>query len=435
MIFGEELRRLRIDAGMSLAELAAVVHYSKGHLSKIETGSKTATPDLARRCDTVLGAKGALAALAVGRSSSEARNEEQFEHEGEVWSMVLLPDGTSSFQPMARRDVMIGGAASLMGLGIRPRSASAAARLESTLPAYRALFDQTRRMGQSLSPSMVLPTVVTQTHSLYGLARQASEPVRGEVLKLTARYAEYAGWMAQESGNDKAALWWTGKAVEFAAAGGDRHLSAYALVRQALVALYREDAAQTIDLARQAQASSLTPPRIRGLAAQREAQGHALAGDYDSCRRALDRAAALLADPDSAPAPVSASGTDKEPVLGTATVSDPVAVVTGWCLHELGSADEAIEILDREVARIPADAVRSRTRFGTRRALAYAAAGHVDEACRLTGQLLDDADAIDSATVATDLRRIARTLSRWRNDPQVQRLYPKLTASLQTPAL
>ncbi len=31
---------------------------------------------------------------------------------------------------------------------------------------------------------------------------------------LRARYAEYAGWMWQESGNDGAALWWTDKAVE-----------------------------------------------------------------------------------------------------------------------------------------------------------------------------------------------------------------------------
>lgn len=98
----------------------------------------------------------------------------------------------------------------------------------------------------------------------------------------------------QESGNERAALWWTQRAVDLASAGGDRHLAGYALVRRALVTLYHDDAKETIALARQAQDNSL-PPRIRGLAAQREAQGHAIAGDRDACLRTLDRARDLLA--------------------------------------------------------------------------------------------------------------------------------------------
>ncbi|MFC9911231.1 multiprotein-bridging factor 1 family protein [Streptomyces sp. NPDC059862] len=420
-MFGEELRRRRIAANMSLADLARTVHYSKGYLSKIETCAKIPAPGLARRCDAVLDAGGALAALVPDRARPEAPAEESFDAEGEVWSMVLLPDGTSSFQPMARREAVMAGAASLLGLGVRPRSAAAAARLESTLPHYRQLFDHTRRMGQLLSPGLLLPTVITQAHSLAGLAQHSRGRLRDDTLKLSSRYAEYAGWMAQESGNDRAALWWTGRAAEFAAKGGDPHLRAYALVRRALITLYRDDAVQTVELARRAQSDPAIPARIRGLAAQREAQGHALAGDYDNCRRALDRAAELLAAP-----------SDGGPVIGTGTVSDPAAMVTGWCLHELGHFDEAILILDREIAMIPRDAVRSRTRYGARLALAYAEAGHLDKACALTESLLADADAVESATIASDLRRISRTLARRRQDPRVRQLIPKLTSSLQT---
>ncbi|NBH03695.1 helix-turn-helix transcriptional regulator, partial [Amycolatopsis sp. SID8362] len=39
--FGAELRRLRHAAGLSLTELADRVHYSKGYLSKVETGLTT----------------------------------------------------------------------------------------------------------------------------------------------------------------------------------------------------------------------------------------------------------------------------------------------------------------------------------------------------------------------------------------------------------
>ncbi|MFD7258335.1 helix-turn-helix domain-containing protein [Streptomyces sp. NPDC059874] len=58
--FPARLRRLRVQRGLSLADLARQTHYSKGYLSKIETGSKPATPDVARLCDEVLGAGGEL---------------------------------------------------------------------------------------------------------------------------------------------------------------------------------------------------------------------------------------------------------------------------------------------------------------------------------------------------------------------------------------
>ncbi|WP_208865686.1 helix-turn-helix domain-containing protein [Streptomyces viridochromogenes] len=62
--FGERLRRLRAERGLSLAELSPLVHYSRGHLSKVENGQKPASADLAQGCDEALGAQGALIALA-----------------------------------------------------------------------------------------------------------------------------------------------------------------------------------------------------------------------------------------------------------------------------------------------------------------------------------------------------------------------------------
>ncbi|MEW2511304.1 helix-turn-helix domain-containing protein [Streptomyces sp. NPDC046870] len=61
--FPAQLRRLRQQRGLSLADLARQTHYSKGYLSKIETGAKRATVDVARRCDQILGADGALLRL------------------------------------------------------------------------------------------------------------------------------------------------------------------------------------------------------------------------------------------------------------------------------------------------------------------------------------------------------------------------------------
>ncbi|MDG5802324.1 helix-turn-helix domain-containing protein [Streptomyces ossamyceticus] len=61
--FPAQLRRLRQERGLSLTDLARRTHYSKGYLSKIETGTKRATVDVARLCDQVLGAEGQLLRL------------------------------------------------------------------------------------------------------------------------------------------------------------------------------------------------------------------------------------------------------------------------------------------------------------------------------------------------------------------------------------
>ena len=60
--FGQRVRALRTERGWSLAELAAAVPCDKGHLSRIETGGRRATAELARRLDDVLGARGDIVA-------------------------------------------------------------------------------------------------------------------------------------------------------------------------------------------------------------------------------------------------------------------------------------------------------------------------------------------------------------------------------------
>ncbi|MFD9963673.1 multiprotein-bridging factor 1 family protein [Amycolatopsis sp. NPDC058986] len=421
---GTELRRLRMAAGLSLAELARRVHYNKGYLGRIETGEKPAGMEVARRCDAALDANGKLAALVARARPPEPAVVPEAGPDGGVWVMSMGPDGSSNLVPMSRRDALAMGAASVLALSVGAPGNAAAAGQETTIAAFRALFEQTRRLGQISSPSVVLPIVVAQTHALRGLAGSASAPSRAELLRLAARYAEYAGWMTQEAGDERGALWWTETAVEMASAAGDAELSTYALIRRALITLYREDAAGTIDLAQRALAGSRTPPRIRGLAALREAQGHALACDYDRCRHALDRAAGLLDTADGQEiGPASVSGTGM------------VAVVTGWCMHDLGRPAEAGEILDRQLALVPSEARRVHARFGARRALAYASGGEVDHACVLAEQAIESALLVDSATVRTDLRRLARTLTRWHTHQPVRELYPRLTAALRTPAV
>jgi transcriptional regulator with XRE-family HTH domain len=419
--FGEELRRRRLAAGLTLTSLARQVHYSKSQLSKVERGMKTPSRQLARLCDVALGAGGALASL-VQEDPHGTEVTVATDGDEEVWLMQLPADGQGWFQPVSRRQIIVAGAASVPAISLGGQGLPVNADGSTLIGIFRSIFDQYRRLGQTVAPGMLLPALIANTYTLQELSKETGSRTRQGLLVLSSRYAEYVGWLVQETGNEQAALWWTQRAADLAAAGDDHHLAVYGLIRQALITLYRGQAAQTIALAQRAQGSEV-PPRIRGLAAQREAQGHALAGDYDACMRSLERARTLLArqvsDPD-------------EPVIGTTNLADSAEMVSGWCLHDLGRPRAAAEVIDRQLARVPRQATRTRVRYGVRSALAHAVAGDLDRACYLTAQLLDSVGTVGSATIAMDLRNLARTLSRHPMNASVRDLQPRLNTAMRT---
>ncbi|WOP39201.1 helix-turn-helix domain-containing protein [Streptomyces sp. Li-HN-5-13] len=91
--FPAQLRRLRQERGLSLADLARQTHYSKGYLSKIETGAKRATVDVARRCDEILRAGGELLRL-VGQPPPRAVGDA-----GDLTDSACPYRGLSAFTP------------------------------------------------------------------------------------------------------------------------------------------------------------------------------------------------------------------------------------------------------------------------------------------------------------------------------------------------
>jgi len=391
--FGTLLRECRDGAGISLAELAKRVNYSKGYLSKIENGVKPPNATLARLCDSTLGAGGSL----VDAARATRRN---------------TPG------QLDRRQVLAASAAAGIALAGGPRPVPD----EGVMTGLRTSFEHLRRLGGQTSPAVVLEPLVAQVRTVHGLAREIPEPTRSRLLLLAARIAEYTGWMSQEAGNEQGALWWTRYAAETAIAGGDREIASYAFVREAGLALYRQDPVATVELAQQAQRTGNASVRTLGLAARREAQGHALAGDRASYERALDRAAGFMA--------VVTVDTGAYPVLGS-TAPDPLGLAHGWALCDLGRVGEAAEVLDRELAKVPATSRRTRARFGVRRSLAYGLAGEVDQSCLTLAETLDDAEHVDSATVRTDLRELTRCLGRWRSHGTARAIYPELNRVLR----
>lgn len=399
--FGAELRRLREEAGMTLKQLAAVTTYSTGHLSKIERGVNPPTMSLAQCCDAYFNAGGRLRRLFSAEDQS-----------------------VGSRPRPARRRVIVTGVGSLIAARLADGSGSEPVGDQDLPPGalFQEQLHQMKRLGQSLAPAAMLPVLRSQATTVTTLASRTTGSSRTGLLITASRFAEYIGWMAQENGDEATALRATAEAVELAQAGGDTDLADYALVRRALVTYYNGDAPRTIALARQAQHSA-APPRVRGLAAQREAQGHALAGDEKACRRALERARDLLAadvDPSAGP------------VLGTTQLKDPVSMVEGWCLHDLGRSRQAADVLERQCRRIAPHALNTRARYGLRHALALAASGEIERSCETARELLAFMSVVPSATVRTDVRRLDREWSRFRGNPVVRGLRPALANVLGT---
>lgn len=412
--FGVELRRLRSAAGLSTQGLAELIQYSKSHISKVETGLKSPSVDFARRSDAALAAGGQLIALAVKTVKSN-RTERSDELCREIARLESVNVSTGGPSPAMNSYVP----------GAQPPAAAVTSTdsvaTDHSLESFRNLLASMRDLGQTLSPSSIVEMLKPHTIALRELALHVEPSLSCQALLLAARFAEYTGWMAQEMGDDVAALRWTDQAVELAQAAGDQDMVAYAYVRRANIALYQQDAYGTVSFARQAQAMNCST-RVRGLAAQREAQGHALAGDYAAFRRCISLSSELLSSNDEE--------RTKRPVLGPTKIPDSVALAEGWSLHDLGRSAEAVDILSRLFDHTPKKASRAWARIGARLALALASIREIDRACEVVQPILALSPVVESATIRADLRQLSRILNRWSSNPSVRRIMPDLSAAL-----
>ncbi|MGN0117369.1 MAG: helix-turn-helix domain-containing protein, partial [Streptomyces albidoflavus] len=190
---------------MTLTRLASAVHYSKSQLSKIENGHQRPTAHLARRCEVELDCPGRLTALLPGPPT---------------------PTSPAAAGPPSRRLVLTAGAATVLLANSAPGGAAASAPVEQTgdgslVDSARALLTHFRRMAQSSPPPTVLVPLAEQTRALVALAADSGSGSRNGLLLVAARFAEFTGWMAQESGHDEAARRWTDHAARLAFDGGD----------------------------------------------------------------------------------------------------------------------------------------------------------------------------------------------------------------------
>lgn len=355
--FGVALAALRAHRGWSVRETARRVHVSEGQICNLESGTRNPTPAVAAACDAAFDAGGELVERArAGRRDTRA---------GEVVEAGPLVVG------------------------------------------YDRILRELKDVGRSGGPRFVLASMKSITRVLTDAGPNAVGERGADLWLLASRFAEYTGWMAQESGNAAEALNWTARAVRWGARGGDETVSAYALVRKACIAQHRGDAAAAVSFAGQAAGHPAATPEIRAHADRRAAQAYAQLGDTAACREALRRFRDHAAE----------AASEQAPRWGPRIENANLRLIEASCMLSLRRFGPAADLFAAEQRPdAPADS-NSRARFAVRRATALAGAGRIDEACLIAEAALPVIRRIDSATVRADLGRFVAQAGTGRAGP------------------
>jgi len=214
---------------------------------------------------------------------------------------------------------------------------------------------------------------------------------RQDGLRLAARCAELVGWLHQDAGLAQEARQWTVQALDLAEAGDAQSLIAYILMRRSAIAADLGQPDQALLLGERA-VRQATGGIDRALVLREIATAHALKGDEEAMRRAIDGALDSINETDDAQsvhAPYcSVAYIQSEAGAAALAVGDPVL---------------ALDYLEPAAAAWPTDQPRDRAVTLARLALANADTGELDRAEVIALEACD-------AVVGCGSSRFSRTL-------------------------
>ncbi|MET9231400.1 hypothetical protein [Lentzea sp. NPDC003310] len=279
-----------------------------------------------------------------------------------------------------------------------------------------------------IGPRALLPVITAHVSTVEALRKQVTGKTMDELLAIEAGYAEFAGWLSHDSGDMGNATRWYTHAYETANAAGDERMSAFVLTRRAVQSIGEGDPHYAARLARMAQRDdSITTARVRALAAQTEAIGHAMSGNHSETDRALD-AAAHLTDLGSSVRP------DGDPSVGRYCEPELYLKITNAkCQLELGRAENAVIAFRDVLGSLPSSYHRDRGNYLARLAQACALAGEPVDACIAIEESLGIALATGSTRTVADLEKIIPVqLAPWASEPEVLRVREMLLDAQKT---
>jgi hypothetical protein len=353
--------------------LVGWLHMSQAAMSRIEGGRRRVTMDEITHIAEVLGMP-----VAAVRWTPQQSGED--------------------VEPFGRRSLLGVGVGAALGLSATTPAAAREIDPELALH-WTGLRKLLARHDAMFGPLDVLGSV---QHELGVIARHrkiACGGLRTDLLRVEARWAEFASWLSNDAGDWQGRDSWADRALQLAREAGYPNMVAWILLWRSRWATEEHDARHAVAFARAAAATAGASHRIRALCALKEAHGHAVAGDVVACERGLADARDLL-DHDS--------GDDDHPWdgLGRRNVTAPY-VLADEARCWLWLRPRKAIVLFEEASRLwPNDCASHRGVHQARLALACAAAGESDRAAAEGVEAVELARASNSHLNVRELRRL-----------------------------
>jgi transcriptional regulator with XRE-family HTH domain len=422
---GAMLRGLRASRLLTQTQVATRVCCDASLVSMVESGRRALQPDLAQRLDHLYGTGTVITGLASSLAYPSPPGCATLGPGDDVVLVQLPLRGVTV--PVSRRTLLaalsIGATSSSLGnmrdaVADLPADEELLTEMTNSLAAWQSA-------GRIMPPTQLVDPLLGQVAVLDVVRRRAPDHLGRCYTALQAQYAEYLGWMVQESGDLQGASYWIDRAQQWGDQARWAAMSAYGHVRRSmLVSTCTGDGPLAVEHAQRALVTPDAPALVKALAAKQMAYGYALAGRPDACHRALDHAEKLHAGAtphDQGPGPVIG--------LTSTSIDDQVmlAQFRATCDVYLGGGEHAVAALSSYRTAYGPTARRGVIN-GARLARAHAQAGDPDRACVLAVEALDTGQVLDSWTTRIELRRTLKPLARWPGREDVTEVRHRVTA-------
>jgi tetratricopeptide (TPR) repeat protein len=428
---------------MSLRRLSQLTFFDFGYLGQIERGERAGSAKVAATCDSVLQAGGVLSDLFAREENSRAtalvpaqrtaahiQGVDTLANDGATSEVdpdsIVIPcrsaDGRIVWVTVPRRAFLLGGVAATAGLAVPPPIKSVLAvadagdisPIEHLRHVRRVFVDSDNMLG----PGHIIPAVQGYISLIQRLRSGRQGADRRALLHLQAEFAEFAGWLHQDSGDFRHAQYWLDRALEWAYAVANKEMAVYVMARKSQLAGDMHDPVSAVDLAEAAIAMAVPGSRLQATARTYEAHGHALGGGNTACLRALDEARGLVDELEDG----------QESAWATWLDGAYVDVQRARCLTVLGEHEHAGAVFQQAIRDLPPDYRRDRGVYLAREAQAHAGAHAPEQAATAGLQALAIAEETGSGRIIHELARLDSILTRWAKVPAVADFRESLTS-------
>ena len=364
---GTELRRLRVDRGLTLGQLGQLVKYSWQHLGAVERGTAVPSEIVVSACDAAVLANGRLVSMLPAVIREQARVRHQHEAARRPGRSTDLVEARA--RQVCDQDNLDW--ARLADAARRPSRLSTA-----VVDDLELITDRQRRLYHELSSAEMMVHVQAHVGLLVSLL-DSPQPhsLRHRVASAAAEAAGFAAWLWYDLGDLYTMSHCYRQADLAADESSNIGLRSYILGYQGLVARAQgqpESALGFFDKARQTAERSAADP-TRSWLTVLTADALARVGRSREALATLDAARSLLAGQDSR--------TDEWMYDFD---EGSLAIHAGTCLLTVGRPESAAAAFTDALRLLPASCERRGAEIQVGLAAARLASGHVEEAQRLT---------------------------------------------------